>query len=118
MLPPKTSLALKAGDVFSTIPHGGGGFGDPLDRDPTLVLRDVAERAVSLDGARRHYGVVIAGQPLQVDLEATEKLRLAIRRDRIDKPRDAAPARRANGDAHPHDTAFWHCAGERRLGLR
>jgi N-methylhydantoinase B len=97
VLAPKTSLSLKAGDVFSTIPHGGGGFGDPLDRDPELVLRDVGERIVSRDGACDHYGVVIASEALRVDTEATERLRADIRGGRVDKAGRGAAGQRANG---------------------
>ncbi len=97
-LPPKTRLTLKEGDVFSTIPHGGGGFGDPLDRDPALVLRDVVERIVSIDGARDYYGVVIASEPPRVDHELTDKLRSAIRHRRIGKPDNAVIARPVTGN--------------------
>jgi N-methylhydantoinase B len=102
VLAPKTRLTLKAGDVFSTIPHGGGGFGDPLDRDPAFVLRDVLERVVSIDGAHDYYGVVIAGEPLHVDHEATDELRSCVRRRRVGKPDDAAVAQPASGSAQAH----------------
>jgi N-methylhydantoinase B len=60
---------------------GGGGWGDPLQRDPEAVKRDVRDGCVSLEGAARDYGVVIAGDPdedpegLILDLAATERLR-------------------------------------------
>lgn len=58
---------------------GGGGWGDPLDRDPQAVLDDVIDEYVSVEGARRDYGVVLTGSleqlTLEVDAEATEKLR-------------------------------------------
>jgi N-methylhydantoinase B len=53
---------------------GGGGWGDPLDRDPELVRADVSEELVSRLAAREHYGVVFYGD-LAVDQEATKKLR-------------------------------------------
>ena len=102
VLAPKTRFTLKLGDVFSTIPHGGGGFGDPLDRDPALVLCDVVGRMVSMEGARDYYGVVIAGEPFHVDFDATEELRSALRCRRAGKPDDAAMARPANGGVHAH----------------
>ena len=40
---------------------GGGGWGDPLDRDPQAVLDDVLDEYVSVDGAERDYGVVLTG---------------------------------------------------------
>ena len=65
-------VAVQPGDVLYFNTWGGGGWGDPLRRDPALVLADVARGLVTVDGARR-YGVVIAGG--QVDGAATERLR-------------------------------------------
>jgi N-methylhydantoinase B len=53
---------------------GGGGWGDPLDRDPELVRTDVSEELVSQLAAREQYGVVFHGK-LEVDHEGTAKLR-------------------------------------------
>jgi N-methylhydantoinase B len=53
---------LKAGDVFRLDTPGGGGFGDPLDRDPALVLQDVREGYVTPESALADYGVVLRGQ--------------------------------------------------------
>ena len=47
------------GDEFDRPSSGGGGFGDPLERDPALVLEDVIDDYVSLERARKDYGVVI-----------------------------------------------------------
>ena len=102
VMAPKTRLTLRTGDVFSTIPHGGGGFGDPLDRAPGLVLRDVVERTVSVDGARDYYGVMIEGEPLRIDFEATEKIRAAVRGRRIGKLDDMTIAQLADVSAHKH----------------
>jgi N-methylhydantoinase B len=49
-------LELHAGDVVVCRSGGGGGFGDPLQRDPQLVAQDVAERFVTVDQAREQYG--------------------------------------------------------------
>ena len=54
---------------------GGGGWGDPLDRDIEAVRRDVDEGLVSLEAARDDYGVVIDPDEIIVDIAATEKLR-------------------------------------------
>ena len=58
---------------------GGGGWGDPLDREPEAVLDDVLDEYVSVDGAERDYGVVLTGSledlTLTVDEEATTTLR-------------------------------------------
>ncbi len=68
---------LKAGDVFRLDTPGGGGFGDPLARDPERVLADVLEGVVSLAAAERDYGVVLtaAGRSWRVDEAATRARR-------------------------------------------
>lgn len=48
---------LRRGDVVRTMTGGGGGFGDPADRDPELVRADVADRHLTADAARAVYGV-------------------------------------------------------------
>jgi N-methylhydantoinase B len=62
---------------------GGGGWGDPLERDPNLVLEDVWDELVSIEGARRDYGVVITGSLEAMDLAvedaATQALRSELR---------------------------------------
>ena len=54
---------------------------DPLERDPARVLDDVLDDYVSIDAARREYGVVIAGEgfDLRVDDAATRELRASRR---------------------------------------
>jgi N-methylhydantoinase B len=58
---------------------GGGGWGDPLDRDPHAVLDDVLDEYVSGEGAERDYGVVLTGSledlTLEIDRDATDRLR-------------------------------------------
>src|SRR5262245_14453864 len=60
---------------------GGGGWGDPLEREPALVQADVAEELVSVKAAREQYGVVF-GDGLTVDEGATRKLRDKLRAER------------------------------------
>jgi N-methylhydantoinase B len=62
---------LVAGDRVRVIRGGGGGWGDPLDRDPALVREDVIDEYVSLEGARRDYGVVLNPGTLEIDEAAT-----------------------------------------------
>jgi N-methylhydantoinase B len=57
---------------------GGGGWGDPLDRDPALVQNDVAEGLISTAAARRCYGVALRRKML-LDENATRALRLRLR---------------------------------------
>ena len=71
---------LKPGDVVLMDAAGGGGYGDPLEREPESVEADVVDGYVSVEGARRHYGVVIAPKTLNVDMAATEKLRASLRK--------------------------------------
>jgi len=70
-------VALKAGDGFLVEVGGGGGYWNPVERDPERVLADVRSGYVSLEAARRDYGVVIRqnNRQFQIDLVATEKLR-------------------------------------------
>ena len=58
---------------------GGGGYGDPLDREPALVSRDVEREYITTEDARRDYGVVMRGD-VSVDEEATGRLRASMRR--------------------------------------
>jgi N-methylhydantoinase B len=66
---------LKAGDHFQLDTPGGGGLGNALERDPSLVLKDIREGYLSMDAAMRDYGVVIAGDA--VDEAATQEERVA-----------------------------------------
>ena len=56
---------------------GGGGWGDPLRRDPEAVARDVRNELLSREAAERDYGVVLEPSGFSVDLGATDRLRLA-----------------------------------------
>jgi len=73
----KGTYKLQSGDLLSTYLAGGGGYGDPLTREPERVARDVADGLVSVEKARAAYGVVVAADG-EVDLAAT----VAERRER------------------------------------
>jgi N-methylhydantoinase B len=76
-LTPGAAVTIKAG--------GGGGYGDPLDRDPALVLDDVVEGFVTPGHAAEAYGVVVTGDAptgWQVDPAATQQLRAERRAQR------------------------------------
>jgi N-methylhydantoinase B len=66
---------LKEGDVFRLETPGGGGFGDPLTRDPAQVLSDVVQGYVSVEAAERDYGVVVDRAGPAVDQAATVRRR-------------------------------------------
>ncbi len=68
--------------VFATA--GGGGWGDPLERDPELVRRDAIEGYISREAAREQYGVVLSPDTLEVDREGTAQLRTTLRQQRAD----------------------------------
>jgi N-methylhydantoinase B len=66
-------MRVMAGERFACVGPAGGGYGDPLRRDPALVADDVADGFVSSDTARLDYGVVLNG--IAVDETATAQLR-------------------------------------------
>lgn len=110
------------GDVFAYTFQGGGGYGDPLQRDPAKVARDVEDGYVSAAWAATLYGVVLAAG--KVDETATAAKRQAIRRERLGKD-PSAPAPKPNGGL-PIDLAIgaakgsegqhFHCACGQDLG--
>lgn len=75
----KESFLCKKMDVVKAVLPGAAGFGDPFERDPELVLRDVRDEKVTLEAAKHDYGVVIDPETLTLDQEATEKLRKTTR---------------------------------------
>ena len=86
LLDSKVTMHLRRGDVFRHELPGGGGWGDPLDRDPSNVLNDARNEYISVEGANRDYGVVIDSSTWTVDLVATRNLRESRRRSRGEKP--------------------------------
>src|SRR5260370_463042 len=68
---------LREGDIFRLDTPGGGGFGDPFERDPERVLADVREGYVSREAAEKDYGVVVAETEhgFVVDAAATARKR-------------------------------------------
>jgi N-methylhydantoinase B len=73
VLPAKGMRQLKKGDVYSIRSSGGGGWGNPHERDAARVLDDVRNGYVSLEAAERVYGVVIRDG--EIDEQATAELR-------------------------------------------
>jgi N-methylhydantoinase B len=87
------------GELIQLWGGGGGGFGDPFERDPELVLADVAAGLVSPERARDVYGVVIANGAVDVDATAAQRSR----RRNVASGFDFGPARteweRVHGEA-------------------
>ena len=67
-------LQIKKGTVLTTYTGGGGGFEEPLERDPEDVLKDVKNRYVTIEKAKENYKVSITAD-LEIDENATAKLR-------------------------------------------
>ncbi len=74
-----TLIPVRGSDTVTILAGGGGGYGDPLERDPELVLGDFINGKITLAGASRDYGVVIDSRKRQVDQEATGVLRRKLR---------------------------------------
>jgi N-methylhydantoinase B len=74
---------VKAGQLVRVVTTGGGGWGDPLERETDWVLRDVIEGKVSPQAARDDYGVVLAtgGEVIEYNVNepATAELRRKMR---------------------------------------
>ena len=77
-------VPVKEGDLLHYITWGGGGWGDPLDRDPELVGLEIRQGLVTPEGAK-HYGVV-ADENGVIDSAATEALRAEIKAKRGELP--------------------------------
>jgi len=77
-----------AGQIVRVVTTGGGGWGDPLEREVEFVQRDVIEGKVSLHAAREEYGVVLDGdvETCTVNAEATAALREKLKAGRRGEP--------------------------------
>lgn len=73
--PGKSNYILKLNETWAAFAPGGGGYGDPLTRDPDSVLWDVIEEKVSLKSAENIYGVLIHTDNMTVNEEETLKRR-------------------------------------------
>jgi N-methylhydantoinase B len=88
---PTVKTQLRSTDIFQVEPgenwvaltNGGGGYGDPLERDPELVRDDARNYFISMKAARDEYGVVLndKAELYDIDYKATEKLRAQLRKE-------------------------------------
>jgi N-methylhydantoinase B len=76
------NVRVEAGDRIVFITAGGGGWGDPLERDPRRVRNDVARKLMTQEKARVAYGVILTGRHYELDLRATTDLREATKLSR------------------------------------
>jgi len=115
VFPSKPGLMLMTNrDVFAVSWQGGGGYGDPLERDPEAVARDTAAGAVSAEAAEAVYGVVCCNG---LDPAATEARRRAMRLERVGGAFANDPQRMFQGTPTialseslflAHDRRGWH----------
>src|SRR5699024_1503550 len=101
-----SNVPIVPGDTFTRPSAGGGGFGDPMERDIDAVLEDVIDGYVSLERARKDYGVVIQEidaelDQFEVDYHATETTREDIRRNRAQWLQES-----------PQEVARWYLDGK------
>lgn len=85
-----TNFHMLKGDTLLEMSNGGGGYGDPLERDPELVRQDVEEELITSDRAHKYYGVILKNGV--VDEPATTRMREEIKSKRL------SFAIRASGD--------------------
>ncbi|KAA1423011.1 hypothetical protein FE697_012820 [Mumia zhuanghuii] len=114
---------LNADDVLLLVVCGGGGYGDPLDREPERIADDVAQGRVSVEAAAALYGVVLDGDA--VDAGATGVRRTEVRAERATwRPaaevfEGTAPYDVASATAEPavsvHEYVVARDDGERRV---
>ena len=81
-LPGKFMRTFQRGELYEAILAGGGGWGDPLERDAQLVLEDVIDGKVTAAAAASEYGVLVTQSGAGVDLAATHLARARIRANR------------------------------------
>jgi len=111
-----SNLPVGEGDRFTRPSAGGGGFGDPLLRDPAAVAEDVADGYVTIARAERDYGVVVREVDrdlarYEVDAEATAAARAAIaaaRRGWLEEDPEAVAARYRAGELDVLDVVRRH----------
>src|SRR5699024_10859708 len=82
-----SNVKVEKGDSFTRPSAGGGGLGDPLKRNPNAVIEDVIDEYVSIERAKKDYGVIITEIDRDLDLfeldeEATIKERKYIQENR------------------------------------
>jgi N-methylhydantoinase B len=121
---PVGGMSFGDGDVWLAVTQGGGGHGDPLQRDPRAVAADASAGLVSIDGAARDYGVVLraAGHGFEVDEAASDAHRRERRRDRLGREpsrplRPTARGARVSSGVRGDDGRLWCAACGGDLGI-
>jgi N-methylhydantoinase B/oxoprolinase/acetone carboxylase alpha subunit len=81
--PSAASRALKPGDLYCVQYWGGGGSGDPIERDPKLIAKDIENKLTNIRTVEKVYCVKIDPETLKIDLEKTKELREARKKERL-----------------------------------
>ncbi|MDI7258341.1 MAG: hydantoinase B/oxoprolinase family protein [Thermodesulfobacteriota bacterium] len=76
-----TCFPLEQGDMVVMETSGGGGYGDPLERDPKKIQKDFGEGLLTKEKAETRYGVIFKGK--EIDLKKTDPLRERLRKERV-----------------------------------
>jgi acetone carboxylase alpha subunit len=77
----------KDGELYMISQGAGGGYGDPLERDPQSVVKDAELNRISAKVARDLFAVVYDQETFRLDAEATAELRTEARKDRLQRGR-------------------------------
>ena len=103
ILPSKFIRTLKKGDVYRMIQPGGGGYGDPLERDPKSVYSDIQQNKISSERAFEVYGVVIDKDKGNLNIKETVSRRkiMISNRDKISMEPEVIPAKKIFTDDTP-----------------
>lgn len=72
---------LYPGDIVIMDAAGGGGYGDPFERDLEWIERDLVNGYVSVESAKKDYGVMVDTQTMKIDADATKKLRESLKQN-------------------------------------
>lgn len=75
-------IKVEPGDLLEWITWGGGGLGDATTRPAEVVAREVSRKLVTVEGAKKNYGVVVNPVDFEVDVSATDELRERVRAER------------------------------------
>ena len=95
-LPSKSEGEIGANDLLIFYPPGGGGYGDPLDRDPERVSKDVINKFISFEWASKQYGVVL-NENLEVNEEQTREERNGLIQERLNRAKGNVSVRKETG---------------------
>jgi acetone carboxylase gamma subunit len=84
------AISFNPGDVLACVGHGGCGLGDPIERDPELIVEDVIHKRATLEFSQKIYCVLIHPETLKIDYDKTVSLRDEKRKERL---RSGIPAK-------------------------